>query len=303
MMDISKMSPYPNQPVESHAYSAGLTGALFFVSGVSLMITDPTFIMILAITYLPITVFLECKLFTYFGGGPGVMISPLIVGGACIGGLAFFAMKAQKLKTASKVIGLYIAVLVAIVMVAVMIHPTDDDELKPTTVVFKSVKAYANYSQVTYPMIYSEGAQNDALKVTAVFKFRDELPDRAIVVHYYESEKSRWKDRLTLIFEKRKNTWKQFTENANSLKASISVKAEPGTTESEIYTFTINGNTFSEKYFTDESQVGPHFASDESKWVDGQPRIKVADWERMPWKGFYRSYYKLLQRYKSSPNA
>jgi hypothetical protein len=267
------------------------------------MFTNPTFIMILAITYLPIIFLLECKLFTYFGGGPGVMISPLIVGGACIGGLAFFAMKAQKLKTISKIIGLYIAVLVAIVMVVVIIHPTDADELKPTTVVFKSMKAYANYSLVTYPMIYSEGAQNDGLKVTAVFKFRDKLPDRAIVVYYYESEKSRGKDRRMLIFEKRNNTWKQFVENADSLKATISVKAEPGTTESEIYTFTINGHTFSEKYFTNESHVGPHFASDESKWVDGQPRIKVADWERMPSKGYYRSYYNILQRYKSSSRA
>jgi hypothetical protein len=259
--------------------------------------------MILAITYLPITFLLECKLFTYFGGGPGVMISPLLVGGACIGGLAFFAMKAQKLKTASKIIGLYIAVLVAIVMAAVIMHPTDDDELKPATVVFKSVKAYANYSQVPYSMIYSEGAENDALKVTAVFKFRDKLPDRAIVVHYYESEKSRLKDRQTLIFEKRNNKWQQFIENDVSTKASISVKAEPGNTESEIYTFTINGHTFSDKYFTDEYHVGPHFASDKSKWINGQPRIKVSDWERMPWKGFYRSYYKVLQRYKSSTKA
>ena len=231
------------------------------------------------------------------------MITPLIVGGACIGGLAFFAMKAQKQKAASKIIGLYIAVLVAIFMVAVIIHPTDDDELKPTTVVFKSVMAYANYSQVTYPMIYLEGAQNDALKVTAVFKFRNKLPDRAIVVHYYESEKSRWKDRRTLMFEKRNNTWKQLTEHVDSLKATISVESEPGSTDSEVYTFTINGHTFTEKYFIDESHVGPHFASDESKWVDGQPRIKVRDWERMPWKGFYRSYYKALQRYKNSTKA
>jgi hypothetical protein len=258
--------------------------------------------MILAITYLPITFLLECKLFTYFGGGPGVMISPLIVGGACIGGMAFFAMKAQKLKAAPKVIGLYIAVLFAIVTASVILHPTDEDELKPITVVIKAAKAYANYSQVTYPMIYLEGAQNDALKVTALFKFRDKLPDRAVVVHYYESEKARWEERRLLIFEERNNSWKQVLENTG-LNASLSVKAEPGNAEGEIYTFTINGHTFSENYFTDESHVGPHFSVDESKWVDGQPRIKIADWERMPWKSFYRSYYKVLQRYKGSPTV
>jgi len=258
----------------------------------------PSFILILAITYLPITMFLEYALFTRFGGGPGAMISPLLFLGACLAGYVLFGMRAQRLKTASQVFGLYTIVLATIVIVALMIHPTDGGP-KPTTIVFYSVKAFANYSQVTYPMIYLEDEKNEALKVAGVFKFWDKLPEWAIIVHYSESERTLWKDRRTLIFEKRNNAWKQFRGNTDGMKAAISVKEHPGNAENEIYTFTIDGHTFCENYFTDKSHVGAHFVSDKTKLVDGQPRIEVSDWDRMPWKRFYRFYYKVLQRYKS----
>lgn len=263
------------------------------------MITDSPVILILAITYLPITFFLECRLFTYFGGGPGVNFAGLVVACACIGGSALFGMQAQKLKTAARIVSLYFKVLVTMVIVMVIVHPFDYDDLHPLAVVYKTVKAYTNYSTVSYSMLYAEGAGNDAFRVTALYKYRSKLPERSIIIHYFESEKTPNGNRRQLIFEQRNNQWKQFRVAMDDLRGDLSVKEAPGNETAEIYTFTINGRKFSEKYITDEEHVGAHFLSSESKWVDGQPRIMVSDWEGMPWKGFYRSYYKVLQKYKS----
>ena len=140
-------------------------------------------------------------------------------------------------------------------------------------IIFGELRPLGSYSSITYNDLYSVSQSDLPLKRLAAFKFRRQLPERAVVVLYYASRAV--SVGTVLIFEKRWGNW-QFIDVSNSgLPAAVTETA--GVTGSN-FLFNIAGRTFEEHYRQYGSQR-PQFYPADAKPRTGEPHIVAFDWD------------------------
>jgi len=155
---------------------------------------------------------LQLLLLYYFSSGPEAV---LLVPVAAVA-YTFFsivgALHANKVGALSGRILVIIFNLLAITATISLLHPTDGG-IKPHEYLFRGIEALGSYSSISYNDLYSLSKSDLPLKRLAAFKFRRQLPERAVVVLYYASPAV--SVGTVLIFEKRSGNW-QFIDVSNS---------------------------------------------------------------------------------------
>ena len=226
----------------------------------------------IAILLLLYAIVLQTLLLCYFSSGPGAI---LLVPAAAVAYIFFSivgALHASRVATNLGRILVTIYYLLAITAAISLLHPTDGG-IKPHQYLFRGIEALGNYNSIAYRDLYAVSQSSRPLKRLAAFKFRRQLPERAIVVFYYESPAVELQ--TVLIFEKRSGNWR-FIDVSNS-KMQAAVKETAGADGSN-FLFDIEGRTFEEHYRQYGSQP-PQFYPSDPRLRNGEPHIIVFDWD------------------------
>ncbi len=233
------------------------------------------------ISFIAFALLLQVLLLKYYSSGPeAILLVPLAfiiyIG---VGILAGNIVTKQGSK--SKKAFTYALFLLIISFILSLFHPTDRG-IKPHVYLINTIRALVYYNSIDYKTIYAEGELGEPYKALAIKKYRSELPERALVIHYYVSEKVEWEDRVRIVFEKRGNAWKFINLSNRAIKASLKMGTEKAERkEFVIFVITVNGRSFRERYIRDEFVAdGYYFQSLDGNWENGQPRIILFEWSK-----------------------
>ena len=177
-----------------------------------------------------------------------------------------------------KIISYLVALFVNSFIIAVL-HPTDGG-IKPHVYLIKSIQAGMKYDSIEYNDIYLEGENSKPLKEIAIEKYKYDLPEKSLMVHYYKSNKVEWKNRERIVFELRNDKWKSINLTNNNIFAKIDVGRQViDGKESKVYFITLNNITFLQKYYPPAlGQIG-HFQELRNRPNKTDPRITMFEWD------------------------
>lgn len=231
----------------------------------------------------PITLIIASLLFLiflygYYGyaGLETILVLPFTVVLIFISGI-ISGLVIKRLDTVKEKRTVLLVSLAIIILVISSIHPTDGG-IKPSEYFIQYLKAQIARESIAYSNYYDEGKNRLPFKKIAMSRYKEQLPDRAIMVHYYQSEKVEWEDRVRIAFEKRSNNWSIVKLSNGDIQAGIEQIVSKN--DSEIFKITINNKTFTEKYYPPTNGQNSYYYSQDSKWKDGEPRIIVFEWGR-----------------------
>lgn len=217
---------------------------------------------------------LQAGLLARYSSGPeAILLVPLAA--ALYVGMAIGAGRVVRtIDDGSQVARFVIVVALCIAATTSALHPTDG-RLKPHSYLAGLARACVLYRSISYADIYAEGEEERPLKAVAISKFKTDAPERALVVHYYESATVDWTERRRIVFELRRGRWEALDLSGRGLAAMLREEADERGTR---FTFVIDGTPFVERYRMDSGPRG-RFEPGPLPLDHEAPRIVVFEWQ------------------------
>ena len=232
-----------------------------------------------SIAIIVLSLFFLAFIYSYYGAAGLEIIIALpsaivfIIFGGIIAGLAINRLSSKK----EKRVGLALSLIIIFIVVS-SAHPTDG-EIKPSAYFFQYLTAKITRGSIDYINIFDEEKSRKPFKQIAISRYKEHLPDRAFIVHYYQSEKTEWKNRVRIAFEEKDKKWTVINLSNTDLMANF-IKAGTNEDGSELFNISINKIQFSEKYYPGISDGDSRFISQDGKWKKGEPRIIIFEWKK-----------------------
>ena len=222
---------------------------------------------------------LQFSLLGNFSNGPEAIINvPLAIMFYVIFSIIAGTVIAKSEVKLVKIISYIVALFINSLIIAVL-HPTDGG-IKPHVYLIKSIQAGKKYDSIEYNDIYLEGEVNEPLKKIAIEKFKNNLPEKSLMVHYYKSNEVEWENRERIVFELQNHKWKSINLTNNNIYAKIDVGRQMiDGKESKVYFVTLNNYTFLQKYYPPAvGQIG-YFQELRNRPSKADPRITMFEWD------------------------
>jgi hypothetical protein len=163
---------------------------------------------------------------------------------------------------------------IAIAASVSFLHPTDG-RMKPHTYLLRLGRALTRYSRVTYAHAYAEEERDRPLRTLAARKYRDRIPERAILIHYYASPDVSWSGQARIALEFRSGRWQVLDLSGGLLSAAVS---DQTLRDQQRIAVQINGGLFGIMNVANPG-APPRYEALDRMHVSGKPLIDAFNWD------------------------